>query len=201
MKLHNASLLSFLLAIVMVAGLLPITAYASNQNISGLVYASTIPDNSEIMLSGDTTLVMDVSKTIQSITGRDYALTIQGSKTLIVNNSSTSAINARIKITENWEKLDENGDVIDGETLPLVVNGRNMAVINFANASSWTLKSDGYYYYSNDIPTGGASNSFIESVTFNCDATSEYSSARYHLNLKVETVEASNAARQTAGWI
>lgn len=122
-------------------------------------------------------------------------------KTLVVNNSSTAAINARIKITENWEKLDENGDVIEGESLPLVVDGRNMAVINFANASNWTLKSDGYYYYNNDIPTGGASNSFIESVTFNCDATSEYSSARYHLNLKVETVEASNAARQTAGWI
>jgi len=122
-------------------------------------------------------------------------------KTLVVNNSSTSAINARIKITENWEKLDENGDVIAGESLPLVVNNENMAVINFANVSSWTLKSDGYYYYNNDIATGGASNSFIDSVTFNCDATSEYSSARYHLHLKVETIEANATARQNAGWI
>ena len=76
-----------------------------------------------------------------------------------------------------------------------------MAIINLANTSSWVLKSDGYYYYQGDIAAnGGASNSFINSVTFNCDADSEYSSARYHLVLTIETIEAKAEARQAAGW-
>lgn len=121
-------------------------------------------------------------------------------KTIVVNNTSTSAINARIKYTERWEKLDAQGNVIANETLPLKVNNQSMAVINFANPAKWILKSDGYYYYQGDIAANGAAETFISSVTFNCDADSEYSSARYHLVLTVETIEANTAARQAAGW-
>ena len=126
----------------------------------------------------------------------------QTPKTLVVTNTSTTAINARVKInTERWEKLDAQGNVIANQTLPLKVNNQSMAIINLANTSSWVLKNDGYYYYQGDIAAnGGVSNSFINSVTFNCDADSEYSSARYHLVLTIETIEANTAARQAAGW-
>ena len=122
-------------------------------------------------------------------------------KTLVVSNTSTMAVNARVKMTERWEKLDEDGNVIAGETLPLEVGGKKMAVINFANPSDWVLNStDGYYYYRGDIASGSASSSFLNSVTFNCAAENEYSSARYHLVLEVETVQAEAAARSAAGW-
>lgn len=131
----------------------------------------------------------------------DWTPCTETPKTLVVNNSSTTAINARIKITERWEKLDANGNVIAGETLPLKVGNEAMAVISFANPTKWILKSDGYYYYQGDIAAnGGTSSSFIEKVTFNCSATSEYSSARYHLVLDAETIEANAEARRNEGW-
>lgn len=130
----------------------------------------------------------------------DWTPCTETPKTLVVANTSTSAINARVKITERWEKLDDNGNVVANQTLPLKVNNQPMAVINFANPDDWILKSDGYYYYQGDIAVNGSSSSFIESVTFNCSATSEYSSARYHLVLDVETIEANAAARQNEGW-
>ncbi|MCQ2571290.1 MAG: BsaA family SipW-dependent biofilm matrix protein [Candidatus Saccharibacteria bacterium] len=115
-------------------------------------------------------------------------------KTLVITNNSTSAINARVKITESWTKTEGNG------SLPLKVNNQNMAVINFQNTSDWTLKSDGYYYYKNAINSKSSSNSFIKSVTFNCNAESDYSSARYQLSLHVETIESSAEARAREGW-
>ena len=132
----------------------------------------------------------------------DWVPCTETPKALVITNTSTTAINARIKIREKWEKLDENGEIIEGESLPLEVEGRKMAVINFVNTSSWVRNdTDGYYYYQGDIAAGGGvTNSFIESVTFNCDAKSEYSSARYHLYLDVETIEANADARRSKGW-
>lgn len=114
-------------------------------------------------------------------------------KTLIVTNNSTSAINARVKISESWTKT-------AGGSLPLKVNGQNMAVINLQNTNDWVLKSDGYYYYKNAINPNASSNSFIKSVTFNCNAESDYSSAEYQLTLHVETIEANAEARNHEGW-
>ena len=131
----------------------------------------------------------------------DWTPCTETPKTLAITNTSTFAINARIKITERWEKLDENGNVIANETLPLKVDNKAMAIINFANPSDWVLNSaDGYYYYQGDIAPDNATSSFINSVTFNCDANSAYSSARYHLILQAETVEAKAAARENEGW-
>ena len=152
--------------------------------------------NNQFKLGASTTTF---TETFESPT--DWTPCTETPKTLVVTNTSTSPINARVKITERWEKLNAQGQVISGQTLPLKVNNQAMAVINFANPSDWVLKSDGYYYFQGDIAAnGGSSSSFISSVTFNCDADSEYSSARYHLILDVETIEANAAARQNEGW-
>ena len=58
----------------------------------------------------------------------DWTPCTETPKTLAITNTSTFAINARIKITERWEKLDENGNVIANETLPLKVDNKAMAI-------------------------------------------------------------------------
>jgi len=132
----------------------------------------------------------------------DWTPCTETPKTIVVTNTSTIDIRARIKITERWDKLDENGDVIADEHLPLEVDGERMSIINFAHPDDWVLNTtDGYYYYQGVVAAeGGATSSFLESVTFNCDASSDYSSAVYHLILDVQTV-ANNADALTAeGW-
>ena len=60
-------------------------------DVSGTINVSSLADNAELKLTGATTLNIDVDKTIKSIRG-DYTLTIQGSKTLTVNNSNGDGI-------------------------------------------------------------------------------------------------------------
>ena len=61
-------------------------------NVSGTVYASSRKDNEAITLTGHTTLIMDVSKTLRSISGKDYSLTVQGGGTLTVRNPGADGI-------------------------------------------------------------------------------------------------------------
>lgn len=66
----------------------------TDTNVSGTIYASSLADNDNLVLTGDTTLVMDVNKSLKSISGA-YALTIQGSITLEVNNNAGHAISVK----------------------------------------------------------------------------------------------------------
>ncbi len=120
----------------------------------------------------------------------DWTPCTETPKVVNVVNAGNIAIAARIKIQEQrWDKLDEDrAAVVD--TLPLTANGQDMAVLGLVNTSDWILNSDGYYYYQSDIAPGEASSNFIEKVTFNCAAGNDYSSARYHLILQVETIQA-----------
>lgn len=130
-----------------------------------------------------------VSETFTSPT--EWTPCTETPKIVNVTNSGNVAIAARIKIQEQrWDKLDEARENVVG-TLPLAANGQDMAVLGLVNANDWVLGADGYYYYQSDIEPNEASSNFIESVTFNCEATTDYSSARYHLILQVETIQAS----------
>ena len=53
--------------------------------VSGLIDASTLPNNAELVLTGNTNLFMDVNKTLKCISG-DYALTLSGGNILTLNN-------------------------------------------------------------------------------------------------------------------
>ena len=120
----------------------------------------------------------------------DWTPCTETPKVVNVVNAGNIAIAARIKIQEQrWDKLDEDRQNVTG-TLPLKVNNEDIAVLGLVNTSDWELNSDGYYYYQSDIAPGEASSNFIEKVTFNCTAGNDYSSARYHLILQVETIQA-----------
>ena len=66
-------------------------ASTSAVNISGSVNVSTLADNSEVVLTGNTNIYMDVNKTLKSITG-DYMLTLSGGNILTLDNEGGYAI-------------------------------------------------------------------------------------------------------------
>ena len=69
------------------------TSRASNTiNVSGTIDASTLADNAELVLTGNTNLFLDVNKTLKSISG-DYTLTLSGGNILTLNNPEGYAIN------------------------------------------------------------------------------------------------------------
>ncbi|MBR3377732.1 BsaA family SipW-dependent biofilm matrix protein [Candidatus Saccharibacteria bacterium] len=110
-------------------------------------------------------------------------------KVLEVENSSNFAIKTRVKYEERWEKLGDDGRPT-GELLLNQIGNEDAAVKNI-NTTDWTLnRTDGWYYYNADIAAGGKSTQFIDKVTFNCNATSEYSNAEYHLVLTVQNMQA-----------
>lgn len=93
------------------------TLFAATVNVSGTVYVSSLADNAELKLTGATTLNIDVDKTIKSIRG-DYTLTIQGSKTLTINNSDGDGIavgtlvsSAKLCITASKAGLNINDNI------------------------------------------------------------------------------------------
>ena len=85
---HSISkrMISALLTFVMVVGLIPIAAIpVFAQNISGLMYASGINANKGVVLTGETTLVMDTDLTVAYIEG-NFDFNIEGSGTLTVTD-------------------------------------------------------------------------------------------------------------------
>ena len=69
-------------------------APARKTNVNGSVNASSLVANDNIVLTGNTTLNMDVDLALTSIRG-DYSLNIQGSHMLTVKNPSGVAIRVR----------------------------------------------------------------------------------------------------------
>jgi len=137
----------------------------------------------------------------------DWTPCTETPKTAIATNKNNSPRYVRMKINEYWREKDSQTDPNDHETtdLPLTWEDNdgthNYAIINKQNENKWTYNNnDGYYYYKDALNKDESTLSLLKSVTFNCDADSEYSSARYHLILDVETVEANAAARQNEGW-
>ncbi len=63
-------------------------------NVSGLIDASTLADNAEIVLTGNTNLFMNVNKTLKYISG-DYTLTISGGNILTINNPNGAGIEVK----------------------------------------------------------------------------------------------------------
>ena len=65
------------------------------KDIYGSVNASDIPDDAEVILTGNATIFMDVNKTIKWINkeiGTNYSLTINGGNVLTINNSEKAGI-------------------------------------------------------------------------------------------------------------
>ena len=74
-KLHRV--LSLLLVLTLLCSVLPFRTHAAGTPVIGTVYSSSLSDKAELILSGDTILVVDTDKTLKSISG-SHALTIRG---------------------------------------------------------------------------------------------------------------------------
>ena len=77
--------LGILLSLLLLLGVMPLAALpVAAQNITGLMYASTVIADRGVVLMGDTHLYMDIDLSVPYIEG-DYTLTIDGSGKLTVN--------------------------------------------------------------------------------------------------------------------
>ncbi len=123
-------------------------------------------------------------------------------KTVTATNTGTKPINVRVTYEDYW--IHQNGG-----SLPLVHDGIQVAVINFANQSDWELnEDDGWYYYKNPLQPGQTTSSFIASATFNCaynlgsnelnvcdgegnctTPANAYGDANYHINVTIQTTQ------------
>jgi alternate signal-mediated exported protein len=143
-------------------------------------------------------------------------------KTIVVRNDSTGSIDARVKITrkewedgtvydsitgaastiklENAARFDASGNLIPADdTTTAVDHTKDVTHVNFSNPRDWALDSDGWYYYQGHIEPGQTSNSFIESVVFECDAPSEYANTTFHLEITVQTI-GSDGRSENPDW-
>ncbi|MBP5634598.1 hypothetical protein J6X09_02805 [Candidatus Saccharibacteria bacterium] len=123
-------------------------------------------------------------------------------KTVTATNNGAQPINVRVTYEDYW--INQNGS-----SLPLVHDGIQVAVINFANQSDWELnENDGWYYYKNPLQPGQTTSSFMASATFNCaynigsnelnvcdnngnctTPANAYGNANYHINVTIQTTQ------------
>ncbi len=131
-------------------------------------------------------------------------------KTVTVNNKNTVGnVVARMKLEEYW-KLANSQSAGHNTDLPLIKDGVQVAVINFADnwQNDWELHQDGWYYYKREIAPNSSASSLLKSVSFNCNYSpvsgvqysddhlsgetivDEYGGAHYHLYVTIQTAQA-----------
>ena len=108
-------------ALLCVFSLVGVPAFAASQRVSGTVYASALADNAELILNGDTILVMDTERSLKSISG-DYALTIQGDKKLSMTYAGRLINVASVTISAPIDALGGNTTAIYAKSGSVVVN-------------------------------------------------------------------------------
>ena len=114
-------------------------APARKTNVSGSVYASSLVENDNIVLTGNTTLFMDSYLTLTSIRG-DYSLNVQGDHVLTVKNPDGVAIRVRSfnSTCTEWIHLSAKYEAITTKTTDnyegdITVKGRLSAVTTSEN--------------------------------------------------------------------
>jgi hypothetical protein len=123
-------------------------------------------------------------------------------KTVIATNTSNHPIIVRVTYEDYW--LTQNN-----ASLPLEQNGLKLGVVNLDHQADWTFNAeDGWYYYNTPLQPGESTNSFMQSVTFNCaynigsnelnvcdsegnctTPANAYGNANYHVNVTIQTTQ------------
>lgn len=135
------------------------------------------------------------------------------SKELVITNNSDVPVNARFKMKGYWKKNGSTSTNQNNEISP-VINGQEVAIVNFQNENDWEQKGE-WYEYKNVLQKGESTSSLLKSVTLSCDLNlsgevsysqdgktsisgeSIYNNARYKLDLTAQTI-ASN--QKTDAW-
>ena len=130
--------------LILFIALVLMSVSATATNISGSVNASALADNSDIVLTGNTNLYMDVNKTIKTLNAA-YPLTISGGNILIVNNPNGDAITSDGDISISGSKLvvkaksngiySANGNITLDSKLDITVTNGNAVCANLGNVS------------------------------------------------------------------
>ena len=139
----------------------------------------------------------------------------EAAKIVKAKNEGSVNVAVRLKYKEYWR------NAADTENLPLEKDGVRLARIVFQNEDDWELRSDGYYYYKEELAPGEETSSLFEKVVLDCQAnlsgeticedtangkecaetTNEYGRAKYHLEIKIETEQADTAAADWANRV
>ncbi len=121
--------LGILLSLLLLVGAIPLAALpVAAQNIIGMMSASYIRADQDVVLFGDTTLVMDQDLTVPSIQG-DYHLTIEGSGRLTVNGSDNGIdvkslhCTSDLFIQTGWHAIEVSETVYIHNTESFIVGG------------------------------------------------------------------------------
>ena len=150
----------------------------TDTNVSGTINASQLANNDEVILYGDTTLILDADKTIKSIRG-NHSLTIQGDKKLTIKSNGhgidTASLTTNLSGGFIMIESEENGLNIAGNIL---LNG-GMISIN--------AKENGVYSANGDI-------------TVNCILETEFG-GKYQSNAIVAGIKAGEGTIRSAGTI
>ncbi|MBO4902277.1 MAG: hypothetical protein J5518_05735 [Lachnospiraceae bacterium] len=127
----------------------------STVNVSGTVYASNLNDNDGLNIKGDTTLIMDVEKTLLSIWG-DYDLVVKGDYKLTLNNPRNDGIN--VNAFENYVPVEitaaRDGVIAKGGNSGALggrINIRNSLVVNAGRYGVYNHDGSVYFYSDADI--------------------------------------------------
>ncbi|MBR2319730.1 MAG: carbohydrate-binding domain-containing protein, partial [Clostridia bacterium] len=121
--------LGILLSLLLLAGITPLAALpVAAQNITGLMYASTVIADQGVVLMGDTHLYMDIDLSVPYIEG-DYNLTIDGSGRLTVNGSDNGIDVKSLHCTSDlfvqpgWHAIEVSETVYIHNTESFIVGG------------------------------------------------------------------------------
>lgn len=121
--------LGILLALLLLVGVIPLAALpVAAQNITGLMYASTVIADRGVVLMGDTHLYMDIDLSVPYIEG-DYNLTIDGSGNLTVNGSGNGIdvksldCSANLFIQTGWHAIEAAETVYINNANSFIVGG------------------------------------------------------------------------------
>ena len=120
-------MLSAILALALVVGFCPVTR-VSAQNITGLMYASTVIADRGVVLMGDTHLYMDIDLSVPYIEG-DYNLTIDGGGKLTIDGSGNGIAvkslycESDLFVQPGWHAIDVTETVYIDNAESFIVGG------------------------------------------------------------------------------
>lgn len=121
--------------------------------------------------------------------------TIAVKKKVCIENTGKNPVLARVIITPQWEKTDENGNIIGN-----IVSASNQVQLNFSNdiSKNWIKGNDGYYYYNKVLEPKEITSYLLESVQLKdnipSDEKDEYKDRELAINVSSEATQVNEKA-------
>lgn len=121
--------------------------------------------------------------------------TIAVKKKVCIENTGKNPVLVRVIITPQWEKTDENGNIIGN-----IVSASNQVQLNFSNdiSKNWIKGNDGYYYYNKVLEPKETTSYLLESVQLKdnipSDEKEEYKDRELAINVSSEATQVNEKA-------